>query len=100
MYFGRDNKTIPDHMKRMGKFKVSRELIIEQPEMVSLIMQNCIILRAEDRLWEGLVTYWAISPLFEEASEGEQIPTYMWTFHCKEGEEPSVTAELWRMNDG
>lgn len=63
---------------KIGKFKVSIEVISESPQTVRAIMAECIVLGVEFHDYNGVVIYTAISDCFEEVPEGKKIPFYYW----------------------
>lgn len=68
----------PSHMRRLGRFQITRHLMETEPEMVMQLMGNMIVLEA--RMCMGgyfdSVEYQAASPLFDPIEPGYIIPTY------------------------
>lgn len=64
--------------RRLGKFRISSEIINSTPWVAAFLMSQCIIVRAE-QLWEcGGVEYVAISRHFDEVPTGAIVPEYEW----------------------
>ena len=62
--------------KRIGKVKLTTDLIENKPELVHLMFSKFIPVRAEMIWHEGYIEYIGISDLFEERGEGESVPEY------------------------
>jgi hypothetical protein len=67
--------------KRLGRFSLNKEGLLNQQDIVRFIMSKMIIVRAEVS-FRGSIEYVAISDLFEKVSEKEEIPSY--TLRVKE----------------
>lgn len=65
--------------RRLGTFQISLETINKRPWSVSLIMSQCIIVRAECHWAHNTMEYVAISRHFDEIGHGEMAPEYQWT---------------------
>ena len=67
-------------MKRLGRFKISLDLIKQSPWLIQRIMSQCIIVRAELLYIGNVVEYEAISYRFDLVKENGAIPSYLWAF--------------------
>jgi hypothetical protein len=67
-------------MKRLGRFKISLDLINESSWITQRVMSQCIIVRAELLYTTHVVEYEAISYRFDLVEEGQTIPNYYWKF--------------------
>jgi hypothetical protein len=66
-----------DLLKRVGKFKISRDLLREDGnESLLKLFANTIIVRAEYLYPEDSIKYIALSPLFRTKEECEIVPEY------------------------
>lgn len=66
--------------RRLGKFRISAEIINNEPGTVTFLMSQCIIVRAE-MMWEcSGIEYVAISRHFDEVPTGNIVPEYEWWF--------------------
>lgn len=63
---------------KIGKVKISLQLINDQPEVVQLLLGSFIPLKA-DIMPEGWVEYIGISEWFENRGEGYVTPQYDFT---------------------
>lgn len=63
-------------MKRKGFFKLDKQIIEKEPEIVMQLLGKMIIVRAEMMYITNTIEYGAYSELFEEVEEGKFIPTY------------------------
>ena len=65
-------------MNRIGKFRISHELIdlVKDGVLLKSIMSNFLIVRAESIFAEGCIEYVAYSNLFEDLSDMGLIPMY------------------------
>ena len=61
--------------KRIGTFRIRKELINGSPEVVRLIMGRVIVVRAE-YMYGGYIDYMAFSPEFDKIKEGDKAPEY------------------------
>lgn len=62
---------------RIGKFALTRPFLDDvEDEMLFKLFSEVIVLRAEDRMWDNVVEYYAVSPYFEVVEEGCIYPTY------------------------
>ena len=66
------------NLNRKGEFVLSYKLITERPELVTRIMDLCIIVRAEPLYVSNRIVYHAYSNRFDEVEEGVTFPTYEW----------------------
>lgn len=55
--------------RRVGKFKIGREVMEDSPQAVQLIMSRCIPVRAEAIWPEDCIEYTALSEEFQEIPE-------------------------------
>jgi hypothetical protein len=62
--------------RRIGKFDIDRYVVEYQPEIVLMILKDCIVLRTENAIWKDAFEYVAINPAFSEISMGENPPRY------------------------
>lgn len=69
---------------RLGKFRIRAEAIYSEPESLRGIMEQCVIVRAEQMYERHCFEYIAISNAFEEIPEGCMAPEYTWL--CEDGE--------------
>jgi hypothetical protein len=69
---------------RIGRFSISNELIYSHIDDVKRIFDwlDCVVVRAEMVYWGGVVEYTAISDRFDEVSEAETAPLYVFEL-CK-----------------
>ncbi|KKK81949.1 hypothetical protein LCGC14_2808290 [marine sediment metagenome] len=66
-----------DLQRRLGKFSMTRDVIIDSPALARKVLQGCIVVRAE-HLWDGdIIEYIAIHPRFDPVPEGSIAPTYV-----------------------
>lgn len=65
-----------DLPRRLGKFAISRKLLLEHPDLVMRALSNCIVVRCE-QLWEyDALSYVALSPLFDVVPTGQIANDY------------------------
>ena len=62
--------------RRIGRFKITLDLIDAHPYLVMTAMARCIIVRAESMYASNLIEYTAISPEFDVIPEGVVEPAY------------------------
>ena len=62
--------------RRFGRFELSEVDVENMTVGARKVMENVLILRAEYMFSTRTFEYSALSPLFRELSEGEQIPFY------------------------
>lgn len=62
--------------RRIGKFKIAKELIDEQPGTVAKALEGCIIVRAELFYVENNMEYFAYHPDFDPVHPAEVTPQY------------------------
>lgn len=61
----------------VGKFKLNRQIMCEEPDMVAQLLSQGIVLRAEMLFHNDSIEYIMYSPtLFRELEEGEEVPEY------------------------
>ena len=65
--------------KRLGKFRITREMIEEYPKHVQQIQGMCVIYRAEYLMHRDEVEYVATSDHFDMLPRGYEAPMYEWT---------------------
>ena len=63
---------------QIGKFKLRKEWLKDQPYLVREIMGRCIIVRAELMYYDYSVHYEAISAEFDDVPQGSLLPEYEW----------------------
>jgi hypothetical protein len=63
-------------MNRKGTFKFNHQLILKNPEIAKLIMNDVIVIRAENCFATDEITYWAYSEHFDELGPERIIPEY------------------------
>jgi hypothetical protein len=73
--------------KRLGRFKISSRLIVENRKSVQAVFSKVIPVRAEHLWAEDVVEYFAVSDCFDEVGLTEFIPEY--TVMVKETEDGS-----------
>lgn len=78
---------------RIGRFSISRDLIISDPENVARAMQGAIVVEA-DLKWEGNVVYVAFKPDFDPVPIYECTPDY--NIICTRHEDGTTTLEFKR----
>ena len=62
--------------RRIGRFYIDRKLVDDQPEMVMLIMAECIVVECKLQFVRNRFEYWAVSPVFDELEPGQIEPDY------------------------
>lgn len=62
--------------RKRGIFNIARPYIIKYPVFVKAIMGQMIILRAEFIFHKDCIEYVALSDLFKEIKEGDELPIY------------------------
>lgn len=86
---------------RIGKFKITHELLrsgVDRP-MLQALFGQCIVLDSEQHESGRGVQYIAVSDLFQELKEGEEIPEYRIEFaHGVPFDNPELEAR--RVNSG
>ncbi|KKL89212.1 hypothetical protein LCGC14_1916960 [marine sediment metagenome] len=66
-----------DLQRRLGKFSITRDVIINTPALARKALQGCIVVRAEN-LWDGeAIEYTAIHPRFDPVPVGSMAPEYI-----------------------
>jgi hypothetical protein len=76
----RPKVTIESLRGRLGHFSVSDEALALWPDLVLLVMGQCIVLRA-GRCDRGNTVYLALSEQFAQVTEAEQPPMYEWVYN-------------------
>lgn len=66
--------------KRIGRFTIHREDLLDNQDLTFLIMSNVIVIRAELLAVNDTFEYFAYSPLFAKLPEGSIAPTYQFVF--------------------
>lgn len=61
---------------RFGRIKIARKYIEDYLDMVLKVMARCVIVRCEMNYMLDVFDYIAISPDFDEVSEGDKCPSY------------------------
>ena len=62
--------------ERIGRFSISRAWVEHDAEAVRAVMGRCVVVRCELALHPERFEYTALSPEFDEVSEGAPIPEY------------------------
>ena len=71
-------------VRRLGRFRIPRQLVLEQPENIRPFLAECVIVEAQVR-WEfDSIEYLAMSERFDEIGAGMQAPEYTATFERDE----------------
>jgi hypothetical protein len=68
--------------KRVGKFRVSMNMIKTWPASVMTLMAKCVILRAEMLAISDEMEYLVVSPELPEVSADRDVPSYAPVFRC------------------
>lgn len=76
--------------RRLGRFHIHADLVMDMHPAVTRIMGMCTILRAEHNLASNAVEYQALCFKFKPIAQGTIMPEYQWVFH----EDGSVAAEI------
>ena len=63
--------------RRMGCFKIAREIIDDRPEDALAALDGCIVLRAEMLAYDNTIEYFAIHPDFDVVPLGEAVSVYV-----------------------
>lgn len=74
VYYGREGDR--SVKRRIGIFSIDIKLVHTDPEMVQKVMSKVIVTRCEMIFHKDVFEYVALSPHFDELSEGESPPTY------------------------
>jgi hypothetical protein len=61
---------------RVGKFRIARVVVDDQPEMVMAIMGRCVVVDCKLHFISNSLEYWALSPDFDEVPVGAMEPEY------------------------
>lgn len=64
-------------LKRKGIFKVNRDVIEENPEMVAKLLNGVIIVGLENDFMTNTLIYKGYSNQFDLIEEGETVPNYV-----------------------
>ncbi len=67
--------------KRIGRFRISNELIEKNPDAIQKAFAQVIPVRAEQMLHIDAIEYCAISKHFEEIQEEQEAPYYDVTYN-------------------
>lgn len=67
--------------RRIGRFRIDADLLVERPAIATRIMGQCVIWRAEMLFAERVVEYSAECFRFDEVAEGNVMPEYRWYSH-------------------
>ena len=65
-----------DIRRRVGKFRLSRMMIVASPEDAMAIMGKVIVVKAETLYYNDEIEYTAMSPLFDENPDNCEPPEY------------------------
>jgi hypothetical protein len=65
-----------DIFKCRGKFRITGQVIRENPEGVQMVFAKCIPFRAKV-MWRGYIEYDALSQCFDELEDGDVPPLYI-----------------------
>jgi len=68
-------------LKRIGRFRIIRDMLETEPDSALCIFEGILILRAEHLLSEDVVEYVAISKHFEPCPSGCEAPLYEATIY-------------------
>ena len=60
---------------RLGSFRIGKNFIDDNPELVRQVMGRMIIVRAE-YMFGSYINYTALSPEFDKVGEGYKAPEY------------------------
>ena len=66
---------------RMGRFRISQDIVEHRPDAVLKIMARIIVVRCEHRYDARAFEYTAISDMFEEVEEGYVVSWYHFDTH-------------------
>lgn len=80
-----DDKRKSDWHRRLGRFIVHEEMLDDNPLLVFLAMQRCIVVRCEHMYVLRAFDYMAISPDFAVVPPGMMIPEYTIIVDHREG---------------
>lgn len=64
------------NFKRKGTFTLSRQMLMEDPEVVMKMLGDVLIIRAENCFVEDNIIYYGYSEHFDEVPEGSISPVY------------------------
>ncbi len=64
--------------KRMGRFRIAEEMLVNNVAAVQAIMGECIVTRCDHRWDTNIFEYDALSFQFREVPQGEMSPEYVW----------------------
>ena len=82
-----DTQDVPDDVKhlrwksfrrRKGKFKITEEQLLADPDSVQGLFADCIVTRCEHRWDADIFDYDALSWQFREVGQGGMAPDYVW----------------------
>ena len=62
--------------RRLGRFRISKDLLFVDPAAVKKIFSNMIIIRCEYLIHIPAFEYYAYSDLFEPVEYGQECPMY------------------------
>jgi len=68
-----------DLLKRPGTFKITRDLIIDNPEAVNEVLKDVLVVGVDNDFFTGILTYKGYSKHFGVIKEGEMPPEYFAT---------------------
>ena len=71
--------------RRLGTFLVPFEIVIHSPQLVTALMQDCLVLGAYRDNPSRAMSYLIYNGQFEEVPFGAPIPEYAYSFQMKEG---------------
>lgn len=86
-----ENKS--DFSKRRGSVKVTRTLLVQNPEEMRHVLSNLLIVRAENDFITDTITYYAYSELFEPIEDLNEPPRYNLVVTREQDGKISVRAE-------
>lgn len=78
-----EKSEIGDLTKRLGKFRISAEVVSRDPYSALRVMARCIVTRVEYLCHIRAFDYVARSPDFDEIEDGKPIPEYLWEFNSE-----------------
>jgi len=79
--------------KRIGSFRIGKNFIDDNPELVRQVMGRMIIVRAE-YMFGSYINYTALSPEFDKVGEGYKAPEYEVILTTKMKGNKSVTDKI------
>jgi hypothetical protein len=81
-----------DFDRRLGLFRVSRDLVTQAPATVAAALSGMVILRAEMIFHHNAIEYIAMSRSFAKVPEGQEPPEY----RCEFRKDGATVTHTWR----